>query len=445
MIAVLPSVPTDVEKLPSTGIVWWHKLFQEIQKTYTNAVYKNPFSCTHSQQNNGHHRSEIFRTMEEGVEQRGDLGAKVRGAEVDGRGSLVAEVRDEEVDGRGQGYVLTVAQGEAVEKVRSVLCEGRKKEMLLWAVTGAGKTEMLFPLLADALARGWRVAVATPRRDVVLELVPRVRQAFPRERVVGLHGESRETWDAADIVVATTHQLLRFRAAFDLLVVDELDAFPYAGDRMLTRAARRAVAPGGRRLYLTATPSRLLLLHARVGDIGLARVPVRYHGQPLPVPTLARYRAAAFVRAVLASLLRGAQVFVFVPRIACVAEVVALLEAELANEFRIVGTSSKDADRAEHVLAFRAQDVDVIVTTTILERGVTVRKVDVHVFEADARVFTATSLIQMAGRAGRSAEDAYATVVFWAEERSLAMYRARHTIVATNRLARRRGYLKGGA
>jgi competence protein ComFA len=304
---------------------------------------------------------------------------------------------------------------------------------------------MLFPLLADALARGWRVAVATPRRDVVLELVPRVRQAFPRERVVGLHGESRETWDASDIVVATTHQLLRFRAAFDLLVVDELDAFPYAGDRMLTRAARRAVAPGGRRLYLTATPSRLLLLHARVGDIGLARVPVRYHGQPLPVPTLARYRAAAFVRAVLASLLRGAQVFVFVPRIVCVAEVVALLEAELANEFRIVGTSSKDADRAEHVLAFRAQDVDVIVTTTILERGVTVRKVDVHVFEADARVFTASSLIQMAGRAGRSAEDAYATVVFWAEERSLAMYRARHTIVATNRLARRRGYLKGGA
>ncbi|KLD60563.1 competence protein ComF, partial [Lactiplantibacillus plantarum] len=40
------------------------------------------------------------------------------------------------------------------------------KGHLVWAVTGAGKTEMLFPGIAWALAHQWRVAIASPRVDV---------------------------------------------------------------------------------------------------------------------------------------------------------------------------------------------------------------------------------------------------------------------------------------
>jgi competence protein ComFA len=94
------------------------------------------------------------------------------------------------------------------------------------------------------------------------------------------------------------------------------------------------------------------------------------------------------------------------------------------------------------VLAFRNGEIDILVTTTILERGITVKKADVHIFHADARVFTSTALIQMAGRAGRSAADANAHVYAWSNEKSVAMLLAYWIIRTTNQLAIKQGYIK---
>ncbi|PHE44374.1 DEAD/DEAH box helicase family protein, partial [Bacillus pseudomycoides] len=46
----------------------------------------------------------------------------------------------------------------------------QKESFFIWAVCGAGKTEMLFYGIAEALQKGERVCIATPRTDVVLEL-----------------------------------------------------------------------------------------------------------------------------------------------------------------------------------------------------------------------------------------------------------------------------------
>ncbi|MNU00243.1 hypothetical protein D3C72_2433180 [compost metagenome] len=69
--------------------------------------------------------------------------------------------------------------------------------------------------------------LATPRKDVVLELAPRLAKAFGGRKVVALYGGSGERWEQGDITLATTHQLMRFYQAFDLVIIDELDAFPY--------------------------------------------------------------------------------------------------------------------------------------------------------------------------------------------------------------------------
>ena len=42
-----------------------------------------------------------------------------------------------------------------------------------------GKTEMMFETIALALQQQKRVCWAIPRADVVIELVPRLKQAFP--------------------------------------------------------------------------------------------------------------------------------------------------------------------------------------------------------------------------------------------------------------------------
>src|SRR5690625_770837 len=67
---------------------------------------------------------------------------------------------------------LTIAQKEAAEGIVETI--EKKGEKLIWAVTGAGKTEMLFKGIDYALKKGERICIATPRADVVRELLPRI-------------------------------------------------------------------------------------------------------------------------------------------------------------------------------------------------------------------------------------------------------------------------------
>lgn len=156
------------------------------------------------------------------------------------------------------------------------------QRQLLWAVTGAGKTEMLFPGLAWALAQGWRVAIASPRVDVCLELYPRLQAAFADLDIALLHGHQTDPYRYCQLTICTTHQLLRFRAAFDVLIVDEVDAFPFAANPRLGHAVEQALKPVSALLYLTATPSRDLLRQVRQRQLGLSYLPLRFHQQLLP-------------------------------------------------------------------------------------------------------------------------------------------------------------------
>ncbi|SFS85402.1 helicase-related protein [Paenibacillus sp. 453mf] len=351
---------------------------------------------------------------------------------------------------------LSPAQSAATGAALAYLARRRedaraKGRFLLWAVTGAGKTEMTYPLLDYILASGGSVLVATPRRDVVLELAPRVARAFPNTARVTLYGGSSERWQRGQLTLATTHQLLRFRHAFDLVIIDELDAFPYHNDPMLGYAAEACCKPGGSFIYLSATPPAQLQREAARGKLAHARVPVRFHRHPLPVPVYMKlpYVAQQLKQRKLPrelqlrlkqSLERGAQVFLFVTRIAQIESFVALLRAGLPG-IRVEGTSSEDPLRGEKVISFRDRKIRLLVTTTILERGVTVPKSDVYILDANTRLFDDASLVQMAGRAGRSKDDPAGTVIFGAPEVNRAQKVAVHQIKRMNTIARRNGYL----
>ena len=127
-------------------------------------------------------------------------------------------------------YELTEKQKQCSTKTLNHLKQGR--DVFVYAATGAGKTEITFASISYYLSQGKKVAFAISRRQVVLEIAERLRKAFCELSVVEVAQDYTQVTDA-DLIVCTMHQLYRYPYGFDLLILDEVDAFPYAGNTLL--------------------------------------------------------------------------------------------------------------------------------------------------------------------------------------------------------------------
>lgn len=347
---------------------------------------------------------------------------------------------------------LTTAQLKAAQELQQFLRQERYKTCLFWAVCGAGKTEATLPAVQQVLTAGGRVLWACPRRDLVTELAPRLQAALPEIEMAALHGQLRERYTDAPLVIATTHQALRLFAAFDLVILDEVDAFPYADNPVLELAVLRAVRPGGKLIYLTATPSARLLQQVQRGRMPQVLLPVRWHGHPMPEPEIQLLRLPRpeqaqwkvpnlFARLLTDSLERDlCQVLIYVPSVQLAEQVGRGLQQYFAEqglpdwvEYVHASDGQRDVKRAR----FFAGEYPILVTTTLLERGITLPRVNVFVLYADrSQVFTEAVLMQIAGRAGRVAAYPTGYVYFLAERRSREMVGAKKQIQALNKAAR---------
>ncbi len=342
---------------------------------------------------------------------------------------------------------LSPAQQLASDEVCQAI--DRNDSLLVWAVCGAGKTEVLFAGINLALSHGKRVCIAAPRTDVVLELAPRLASVFPSVDMAALYGGSEDRGKLASLTVATTHQLLRYYQAFDVMIVDEVDAFPYSVDPMLSYAVERARKPTSSLIYLTATPNEQWQYEVKSGKRKAVTIPARYHRHPLPVPTFEwcgnwqkKWRhhrlPLCVVQWMYAHLEQKKQAFVFVPHIDFLQQVVPYLQQFHPH---IEGVHAEDPKRKEKVLAFRRGQIPILVTTTILERGVTVPNIDVAVLGAEQPIFTESALVQIAGRVGRSAQYPTGDIRFFHFGKTKAMLKAKRHIVRMNEEARKRGLI----
>lgn len=343
----------------------------------------------------------------------------------------------------------TLSPGQSGASSRVVTAVNQSDELLVWAVCGAGKTEVLFKGIEHALTQGKRVCIATPRTDVVLELTPRLKAVFPQMNVASLYGGSEDRHIYAPLTIATTHQLLRFYQAFDTLIVDEVDAFPYSIDETLQYAVKQAKKPHSALIYLTATPSRNWQRECRIGKRAFVTIPARYHRKPLPVPKfvwcgnwekrLAQKRLPPNLLAWTKKRLEAnKQALIFVPKIDSMDKMLPLFQK---LHPQIESVHAEDPDRKEKVMRMRNKEIPVLLTTTILERGVTLANIDVAVLGAEDQVFAESALVQIAGRAGRSAQFPSGEVIFFHYGKTEAMVRARKQIIAMNKEATQRGML----
>lgn len=127
----------------------------------------------------------------------------------------------------------------------------------------------------------------------------------------------------------------------------------------------------------------------------------------------------------------------FVPRISDLSIIKSILHRVIVQDVQFATVYSNDPDRLTKVQAMRDHRYLFLVTTTILERGVTFPGIDVAVLGADEPVYSSSALVQIAGRVGRSKQRPTGLVDFWINEYSHAVKRAQSEIKSMNVKGRR--------
>lgn len=349
-------------------------------------------------------------------------------------------------------HALTPWQRRSVQKINQFLCS-KQKELLFWAVTGAGKTECMVSIIKTYLEQGQRVLWVTPRKDVVLELAPRLKRIFSTIQPIALYGGSPDRLKESSLVIATAHQAYRFVHYFDLGIVDEVDAFPLYQNRMLESGIKRALTQTAKRILLTATPPKAWKRLARNRKCSMVVLPIRYHGYPLPVPILKFERRLwrkiihhqpsstieDFIQLVCAT---DGQAIFFVPRLQDLFLFYEWLKQTLSpHEYGMACVYAQDPERDKKIRQFREGHIRFLISTTILERGVTVKRCHVAVVGADHSIFDRATLIQIAGRVGRSASYQQGKVWFIAQEKTEAQLQSRKEIEKLNQSIKKAGFL----
>jgi competence protein ComFA len=310
-------------------------------------------------------------------------------------------------------YDLSGEQKQLSQKIVQNYRDG--VDTLVYAVCGAGKTELSYGVIEEALTHGQQVGFALPRRDVVIELYWRIKEAFPLNKVVAVYGEHTYALEG-DIVILTTHQLYRYPYYFDLLVMDEIDAFPFKGNEVLIAMYRASLR--GHCVMMSATPSKEILSEFHSPGHDVVELRTRFHKHPIPVPKIVLKPKAIRPFYLLKKLqeyrLQNKPCFVFTPTISECEELFSLL-APFARGGNYV--NSRRVGREDIINSFKKGRYRYLVTTSVLERGVTIKDLQVIVVGADEqKIYSSSTLIQIAGRAGRKSDAPDGEVIFVVEK-----------------------------
>lgn len=326
-------------------------------------------------------------------------------------------------------YILTKEQNEISREALQEYLKGHN--VLLYAVCGAGKTELVYGLISYALSNGLQVGFAIPRREVVIELFDRLHKAFSNNSVVAVYGGHSDIL-VGDIVVLTTHQLYRYPHYFDLLIIDEIDAFPFKDNDLLNEMFFRSVK--GNYVMMSATPDNKTIKEFNKPNNKILSLKIRYHYQPIPVPKLiicpSFIKYFYTIKLLKKFISNHKQVFIFTPTIAKCERFYNIISKLISNGNYV---HSKREEQSKIIGDFKDHKYNYLVTTAVLERGITVKGLQVIIIDADHPLYNEFALVQIAGRVGRKKEDAFGEVYFLSDKITKEMENACNTIKECNK------------
>lgn len=191
---------------------------------------------------------------------------------------------------------LTVEQRRAVQLVADEAKRERPRPVLLYGVTGSGKTEVYLQAIADVQARGKSAIVLVPEIALTPQTFARFAGRFGK-KVAVLHsrlsaGERFDQWEKiatgeATIVIGARSAVFAPVDNLGLIVVDEEHEPSYKQDDSPRYHGRdvalwRAEREGAVCLLGSATPALESYVRAQEGEYKLARLDARVDDRPMP-------------------------------------------------------------------------------------------------------------------------------------------------------------------
>lgn len=293
-----------------------------------------------------------------------------------------------------------------------------KKNVLIYAVCGAGKTEIVYDVISQMVNQNKKVGFAIPRKDVVIELVSRIKDAFPGLKVTSVYGGHTKELDG-DIILLTTHQLYRYDKFFDLLIIDETDAFPFSNNEVLMNMFERAIR--GNYVMMSATPLPWMKEKIKKEGGEILSLYKRFHGKKIVVPTikiLPFFLEVKVVKLLLKYKKENKPCLIFVPTREDAENLFNKLKL-IFKDIQFVHSLKEDRDKV--IENFKKGNHLFLITTSVLERGITIKNIQVIVVDASHRIYNTETLIQISGRVGRKVDSSDGDVVFLAKKSTIYM------------------------
>jgi len=343
----------------------------------------------------------------------------------------------------------TAAQKRVLKEIVDDMCSSRPMNRLLQGDVGSGKTIVALQAAILAIENGYQVALMAPTEILAtqhylytkallqplsyrIELLISARK--PSKKI-----ELKERMGRGEInLVVGTHALLEENVSFaklGLVVVDEQHRF---GVLQRFSLMRKALNPHV--LVMTATPIPRTLALTLYGDLDFSVIdelpPNRTPIETRLVSEGERTRAFEFIRD---QVRRGGQAYVIYPVIEeggklDLKPAVRMFEQLSRNvfpEFRVGLLHGRlPSDEKEDVMRrFKEGDVQVLVSTTVVEVGVDVPNASVMLIEHAER-FGLSQLHQLRGRIGRGSQKSHCLLVAADRSNELAEERLQ-TMVGT--------------
>ena len=339
-------------------------------------------------------------------------------------------------------FTLTEAQRRVMKQVFGDMQSDEPMNRLVQGDVGSGKTIVAFLAMFAAMENGYQTALMAPT-EILAEQHARKAVAMFHEtgyRVGLLTGsmkasEKRKVQEAirnGEVqMVIGTHAIIQDAVEFEnlgLAVVDEQHRF---GVLQRAEIKKRGLNPDI--LVMTATPIPRSLAMTVYGDLDVSIIDELPPGRtPVKTVVLGEDQRAGVYKGMEREIALGRQVYVVYPLVEESEKIdlkAATKEFELLRDKvfpnRSVGLihgRMKPAEKEETMRQFVSGELDILVSTTVIEVGVDVPNASLMVIEHAER-FGLSQLHQLRGRVGRGAEQSYCVLLTGDKQTTVAKER----------------------